>query len=308
MEVSLKDQVVIVTGAGGGLGRVYALTCAANGAAVVVNDVEAEPGSGRSAAAESVVAEIEAAGGVAAPSGWSVASVDGAEEILACALDNFGTIDAVVHNAGVLRNDPLERIAVDDIDFHLRVHVNGAFYLTSAAFPVMKAKGYGRFVFATSSSGVFGNPGQAAYGASKTALIGLSNVVALEGMDHGILSNCLLPHSPTRMVEEDLAFAELLAHLAETGATREAVAPIVAYLASPLCTVTHQSFVARGGRYSRVFTGMTKGWRTERATIARPEDVAAHIDEIMSTDVYAIPGSLVEEHAALDAFDASAIA
>jgi NAD(P)-dependent dehydrogenase (short-subunit alcohol dehydrogenase family) len=303
----LQGQVVIVTGAGGGLGRSYALSCAANGAAVVVNDIETEPGSGGSAAADSVVAEIVAAGGSAAACGASVASVDGADAILTCALDNFGTVDAVVHNAGVLRNDPLERISLDDIDFHLRVHVHGALYLTSAAFTLMKAKEYGRFVFASSSSGVFGNPAQAAYGASKSALVGFSNVVALEGREHNIFSNCILPHAPTRLVEEDPAFTELLAHLTETGATREVVAPLVAYLASSLCTVTHESFVARGGRYCRVFTGMTPGWQAGRGVVVSPADVADHIDDIMNTSGFVIPGSLVEEHKALDQFDAAVL-
>lgn len=303
----MRGQVVIVTGAGGGLGRTYALTCAANGAAVVVNDIESEPGSQRSAPAEAVAANIVTAGGSAVACGASVATVDGADAILACAVDNFGTVDAVVHNAGVLRNDPLERIAVDDIELHLRVHVHGAMYLTSAAFPLMKAKSYGRFVFASSSSGVFGNPAQAAYGASKSALVGLSNVIALEGREHNILSNCLLPHAPTRLIEDDPDFADLLAHLTATGATREVVAPLVAYLASSLCTVTHGSFVARGGRYCRVFTGMTSGWQAGRGVVVSPIDVADHIDEIMDTGNYAIPGSLIEEHEALDRFDAGSV-
>jgi NAD(P)-dependent dehydrogenase (short-subunit alcohol dehydrogenase family) len=298
----LHDRVVIVTGAGGGLGRVYALACAAEGAAVVVNDIAEELGSGYSPSAAAVVKEIEEAGGIAAACTSSVSSPEGADEILSVALDNFGTVDAVVHNAGVLKNAPLEAVSSADLDYHLHVHVHGSMNLTSSALPVMKAKKYGRFVFVSSSSGVFGNPEQAAYGTSKSAIMGFSNVVALEGAAYNICSNVILPHAPTRLVENDPNFRELLDHLMETGATREAVAPLVTYLASDACSVTHEAFVARGGRFCRVFVGLTRGWQAPRGVPVGSNDVASHMNAILDTAEFSIPGSLIQEHEALDQF------
>lgn len=196
-----EGKVVIVTGAGGGLGRCHALAFAERGAKVVVNDLGgAVDGTGAGDAAEAVVDEIKAAGGEAVANKASVSDRDGAKSIVQTAVDAYGTVDVLVNNAGILRDKSFKNMSLDDFDLVMQVHMMGSAYVTHAAWPIMYEKNYGRVVFTSSSSGIYGNFGQANYGAAKMAMLGLMNVLALEGASHNIKVNCLAPGAATRMI------------------------------------------------------------------------------------------------------------
>jgi len=289
-DISFLDRVAIVTGAGGGLGRTYALELATRGAAVVVNDLggsAAGVGSDASAA-QKVVDEITAKGGSAVASHDSVSTPDGGQAIVQTALDNFGKVDIVINNAGILRDKTFVKLEHQDLDAVLDVHLKGAFHVSQPAFRVMKEHGYGRFVFTASNAGVFGNFGQTNYGAAKMGLVGLSNVLSLEGAKANIKSNVICPIAKTRMTEE------LLGPLAEL-VEPELVTPMVVYLASEACGYTHEVFSAGGGRYARVFVGLAPGWFAGKGVEVSAEDVAAHIDDIRNQDGYVVPGSVTDE-------------
>ncbi|MCI0543784.1 MAG: SDR family NAD(P)-dependent oxidoreductase, partial [Actinobacteria bacterium] len=225
--MTLDGRVAIVTGAGGGLGRTYALELGRRGARVVVNDLGGGvDGTGASSsAADAVVAEIVAAGGEAVASYDSVAEEEGGAAMVQTALDAFGTVDVVVSNAGILRDKSFANMTSDEVNPVLDVHLRGGFAVSLPAFRVMKEKGYGRFVFATSGSGLFGNFGQANYAAAKMGLVGLSNVIAIEGAKYDIKSNAVAPIARTRMTED------LLGPLVEM-VDPELVTPLVVYLCS----------------------------------------------------------------------------
>jgi NAD(P)-dependent dehydrogenase (short-subunit alcohol dehydrogenase family) len=283
-EITFDGRVAIVTGAGGGLGRTYALELARRGAQVVVNDLGGSVNGegGDDAAAQRVVDEIKSAGGEATPNYDSVSSPEGGESIVKTAVDAYGKVDIVINNAGILRDKSFAKMSWEDLDLVLDVHLKGAFYVSQPAFKVMKENGYGRFVFTSSNSGVFGNFGQANYGAAKMGLVGLSNVLAIEGAKAGILSNVVCPVAGTRMTEELLGdFAKLL--------KPETVTPLVTFLASEACTFTHEAFSAAGGRYARVFVGLAPGWYGGKDTIATAEDVLDHIDQIENQEGYIVP-------------------
>jgi NAD(P)-dependent dehydrogenase (short-subunit alcohol dehydrogenase family) len=283
-EITFDGRVAIVTGAGGGLGRTYALELARCVAQVVVNDLGGSVNGegGDDAAAQKVVDEIKSAGGQATPNYDSVSSPEGGESIVKTAVDAYGKVDIVINNAGILRDKSFAKMSWEDLDLVLDVHLKGAFYVSQPAFKVMKENGYGRFVFTSSNSGVFGNFGQANYGAAKMGLVGLSNVLAIEGAKAGILSNVVCPVAGTRMTEELLGdFAKLL--------KPETVTPLVTFLASEACTFTHEAFSAAGGRYARVFVGLAPGWYGGKDTIATAEDVLDHIDQIENQEGYIVP-------------------
>jgi NAD(P)-dependent dehydrogenase (short-subunit alcohol dehydrogenase family) len=289
-DISFLDRVAIVTGAGGGLGRTYALELATRGAAVVVNDLggsAAGVGSDASAA-QKVVDEITAKGGSAVASHHSVSTPEGGQAIVQTALDNFGKVDIVINNAGILRDKTFAKLEHEDLDAVLEVHLKGAFHVSQPAFRVMKEHGYGRFVFTASNAGVFGNFGQTNYGAAKMGLVGLSNVLSLEGAKANIKSNVICPIARTRMTEE------LLGPLAEL-VEPELVTPMVVYLASEACGYTHEVFSAGGGRYARVFVGLAPGWFAGKGVEVSAEDVATHIDDIRKQDGYIVPGSVTDE-------------
>jgi NAD(P)-dependent dehydrogenase (short-subunit alcohol dehydrogenase family) len=198
--MSFENKVAVVTGAGGGLGRCHAIEFAKRGARVVVNDLGGSvDGTGDGDAADAVVAEIEALGGVAVANKDSVSEPDSAKRIIECAIDAFGTIDILVNNAGILRDKTFKKMTVEDFDLVMQVHLNGSAYVTHAAWPIMYEKQYGRIVFTSSGSGIFGNFGQANYGAAKMGMLGLANVLALEGASHNVHVNCLGPGAATRM-------------------------------------------------------------------------------------------------------------
>ncbi len=289
-DINFDGRVAIVTGAGGGLGRTYALDLATRGAAVVVNDLggTVDGVGGDASAAQRVVDEITAAGGRAVASYDSVSTPQGGEGVVRTALEAFGRVDIVINNAGILRDKSFAKLEWADLDAVLDVHLRGAFFVSRPAFLSMKENGYGRFVFTASNAGVFGNFGQSNYGAAKAGLVGLSNVLAIEGAKSNIASNVIMPVAKTRMTEEILGpFADALAP--------EAVTPMVTFLASEACTLTHEVFSAVGGRYARVFTGLTPGWFAGKGVVPTAEDIAAHIEEIENRDGYIVPTSVADE-------------
>ncbi len=292
--VSLEGRVAIVTGAGGGLGRVYALELARAGASVVVNDVggSVDGTAGTDSPAQSVVAEIEAMGGTAIASADSVATVEGGEALVRAAVDRFGRVDVLVNNAGILRDRSFAKLDWDDFAAVHDVHLRGAAHVTKPAFQQMREQGYGRLVFVSSNAGTFGNFGQAAYGSAKAGIIGLSNVLAIEGGRDGILSNVVCPIARTRMTESIFA---------PGSAEPEHVAGLVVYLASEACAVTHTVFSAGAGRYSRVFTGLSEGWVAPGGEPASAEDVAVHLEQICDTGRFTTPQSAADELAELSA-------
>ena len=294
MTIRFDGRVAIVTGAGNGLGRAHALGLASRGAKVVVND----PGGavdgkgGDHAAADKVVAEIKAAGGQAVPNYDSVADPKTAANIVKTAVDSFGTIDIVVNNAGVLRDKTFHNMTVDDFDFVVKVHFLGTAYVTHAAWPIMRAKAYGRVVVTSSNSGIYGNFGQANYGGAKLAVVGFMNALRLEGQKYNVLVNALAPVAGTRMTES-LMTPEMLARLDPAF-----VSPMVAYLCSEQCQRTGDIWSAGAGYFARIEYREAPGLRIEgRAPTV--EDVADNIDKIADLSTNKVFRTSSEEVAAV---------
>jgi NAD(P)-dependent dehydrogenase (short-subunit alcohol dehydrogenase family) len=303
--ISFAGRVAIITGAGGGLGRDYALDLARRGAAVVVNDLgtNSDGTGGPSRMADSVVEEIRAAGLSAVASYDSVATAEGGEAIVATAMKAFGRVDVLINNAGILRNAPFDELEDSAIDAMLSVHLKGAFNVTRPAYRLMKRQRYGRILFASSAAGVFGNAEQAAYGAAKAGLVGLMNVLSQEGRAHGVLCNALLPTAESRMGAQMSAtqmkeFGEVFAmagpYLGNSG-TPPFVTPLVVYLVSEACSSTHGIYSASLGRYARVFVAASNGWIGPRDRAPTAEDVEAHFTTICDQQNVTVPGSLRDE-------------
>jgi NAD(P)-dependent dehydrogenase (short-subunit alcohol dehydrogenase family) len=290
MPITFDGRVAVVTGAGGGLGREYALELGRRGARVVVNDLGgAVDGTGSStAAADVVVEEIRGSGGEAVPNYDSVSTREGGAAVIQCALDTFGTVDVVINNAGILRDHSFANMTFDEIDAVIDVHLRGAFHVSQPAFVVMKEKGYGRFVHTTSASGLFGNFGQANYGAAKAGIMGLSNVLAIEGAKYNVKSNAVAPIARTRMTEDLLGpFADMV--------DPKQVMPMVVYLCSEANEYTHEIFTVGGGRYGRIFLGTNRGWLAGQGVVPEVEQVAEHIDEVRDISQFEVPLSNNEE-------------
>lgn len=300
MAIDFTGQAVIVTGAGRGLGRLYALDLARRGAAVVVNDLgtTSEGRGSESNVADGVVAEITAAGGVAVASYDSVDTPDGAAAIVTAAVGHFGRLDAVVSNAGIFHTLEFDRITADQWRQMCSVHLDGSFYLSQPAFRVMKQQGYGRFVFISSSAGVFGQPNSAHYAAAKAGIVGLANVIAIEGAAHGIGANTVLPFGFSRMVTDTVGGdAEQLKQESEflRAIAPELVVPVVVFLASRSCAFTHHVYSAFAGRFARVFVGLGDGWVAGQDSIPTAEDVAANLQAMSATSPFVVPDSIVDE-------------
>ncbi|MBV8967260.1 MAG: SDR family NAD(P)-dependent oxidoreductase [Mycobacteriaceae bacterium] len=274
-ELRFDDRVVVVTGAGRGLGRAYALLLAARGARVVVND------SGVSATGEGVDAgpaqeaaqEIMAAGGEAVACTDTVATPAGGQAIIATALDRYGRIDVLIHNAGIVRRASLKEMTYQDFDAVVDVHLRGAFYVVRPAFPVMCQSGYGRVVLTSSIGGLYGNRGVANYAVAKAGILGLSNAVALEGAAEGVKCNVIVPAAVTRMAD-----GLDTSHYPPMGP--ELVAPAVGWLAHETCSVTGEIIVAIAGRVARAAVAETPGVYRPSWSI---EDVGELIDVIRDT-------------------------
>ncbi len=289
-DIRFDGRVAVITGAGGGLGKTYALDMARRGASVVVNDLggSADGTGGGSSMADATVKEITEAGGTAVANYDSVATPEGGKAIIQTALDNFGKVDILVNNAGILRDKSFLKLEPANLDAVIDVHLKGAFFVTQPAFASMKDNGYGRIVMASSGAGIFGNFGQTNYGAAKMGLVGLMNVLAVEGAKYNIKVNSIAPIAKTRLTEQ------LLGGLADA-LDPAFVTPLVTYLCSEKCELTHEIFDVGGGRYARVFVGMAKGWVAPKGKVPAAEDVFEHIDVIRDREGYTIPDSIADE-------------
>ena len=247
--------------------------------------------------ADEVVTEILARGEVAVPSYDSVATAEGGEAIVGTALDHFGRLDAVVSNAGIFDTFPFDELPAENWRRMLNVHVDGSFYLSQPAYRVMKSHGGGRFVFISSSAGLFGQPNSAHYAAAKAGIVGLANVIAVEGAPHGILANTVLPFGYSRMVVETVGDRDELGDDVPflRSIEPELVVPMVVFLASRECTFTHQNFSACAGRFARVFVGLGEGWVAEPGTPPTAESIEEHLVEVAATEPFSVPGSIFDE-------------
>jgi len=281
MTIRFDGQVAIVTGAGGGLGRAHALALAARGARVVVNDLGgARDGSGGSAtAAEAVVAEIEAAGGEAMVSAASVTDAAAVEAMVAEVMARWGRIDILVNNAGILRDKSFAKMELDDFRRVMDVHLMGAVHCTKAVWEIMRAQNYGRIVMTTSSSGLFGNFGQANYGAAKMALVGLMQTLAIEGAKNDIRVNALAPTAHTRMTED-------LQGLPLEALGPELVTPGLLHLVSRDAP-TRAILAAGAGGFERAYVTLTQG--DFAVGPDAPEQVAARFDAISDRENEIVP-------------------
>jgi NAD(P)-dependent dehydrogenase (short-subunit alcohol dehydrogenase family) len=271
-DLRFDGRVAVVTGGGRGLGRSYALLLASQGAKVVVNDPGGTlSGSGADETpADDVVREIAAAGGEAVASTDSVATPAGGKAIIDSALDRFGRIDILIHNAGNVRRAPLREMTYDDFEAVLDVHLRGAFHVVRPSFPVMCDAGYGRIVLTSSIGGLYGNQGVANYAVAKAGVIGLSNVAAMEGIEHGVKSNVIVPAAVTRMAEgiDTSAYPPMGSDL---------VAPAVGWLAHESCSITGEILIALAGRVATAVVAETPGVYRPSWTIA---DVGDHMTAI----------------------------
>ncbi len=266
MAISFENRVALVTGAGTGLGRSHALMLAGRGAQVVVND-PATDADGNSAA-QAVVDEIVASGGRAVANMGSVASKDAAQEMVDLAVSEFGKIDILINNAGILRDRSFAKSDMDDFDLVIAVHLLGSAYCSRAAFPVMKENNFGRIVMTTSNSGLYGNFGQANYSAAKAGLIGLMNTLAIEGAKNNILVNSLAPMAATAMTEGGMP-QELLDRFHPEYASAGAL-----MLASEEFAETGVILSAAAGHYARVRVTSSPGFQFAADSVS-PDEVLA---------------------------------
>ncbi len=275
-DLRFDGRVAVVTGAGRGLGRSYAMLLASRGAKVVVNDSGGSlAGEGMDTVpADHVVGEITAAGGQAVACTESVTTREGGNAIIQTALEHYGRLDILIHNAGNVRRGSLKEMSYEDFDAVLDVHLRGAFNVVRPAFPVMCEAGYGRIVLTSSIGGLYGNHGVANYAAAKAGVIGLSNVAALEGAADGVICNVIVPAAVTRMAAgiDTSAYPPMGA---------EFVAPVVGWLAHQTCSVTGEVFIALAGRVARAVIAESAGVHRPEWTV---EDVAEYLDAIRNIE------------------------
>lgn len=292
---AFTGRVVIVTGAGGGLGRAYARELASHGASVVVNDI----GVGPDGSARTVVEEIVAAGGTAVADTHSVADPEGAQGIARTALEAFGRIDGLINNAGILRKASFAKTDPATFRETLEVHLHGSFLVARAVWPHLRERGYGRILNTTSSAGLLGAVGSTSYACAKTGIVGLTRIMAIEGERSGIKVNALAPIALTRMTED----------LPLEGWTPERldpakVAPAAAWLVHEDCEVTGEIYTAGGGRVARFFIGMTEGHYQDGLTL---QDVLDNVERIRDRTGYHLPLSPTDEFAHLQKHFAAAV-
>jgi NAD(P)-dependent dehydrogenase (short-subunit alcohol dehydrogenase family) len=309
-ELRFDGQVAVITGAGGGLGKQYALLLAARGARVVVNDTGGSvTGAGSDvAAAEAAVAEIRERGGQAVADTHSVTSPEGGQAIVGAALSAWGRVDIVINNAGIVGDAPFEDMTADRLDPLIDVHLKGAFNVTRPAWTVMRRQRHGRIVNTCSAAGILGSARMSNYGAAKTGLIGLTRVLAAEGAGHDIRVNAVAPIAFTRMLahsvegatgqpaaENDTAAQAALEDLVAQYLPRldpALVAPVVAFLAHPDCPVSGEIYTVGAGHVARFFIGRTKGLYRPSLSV---EDVRDRLDEIRDEAGYTVPRGPADE-------------
>ncbi|MDT3445608.1 MULTISPECIES: SDR family NAD(P)-dependent oxidoreductase [unclassified Pseudofrankia] len=291
-EIRFDGRAVIVTGAGRGLGRSHALLLASRGAQVVVNDLGAALRGGGSSTgpAQSVVTEIEQAGGLAVPHYGDVTTQECGESMVATALEHFGRVDAIICNAGYSKHAPVLDSDIGQLDEMLRVHVHGAFHAIRAAWPTFVAQNCGRVVVTSSSAGLYGGTTRVSYSTAKMGLLGLARGFAIDGAENGINVNVVAPGAATRL--SDGMKDEVLREKLRREAPAELVSPVFAWLAHPDCNVSGQFFHATSGRVARVLVGETHGYARRDLSV---EDVRDHWADICSEDAgYLHPSSNYE--------------
>ena len=290
-ELRYDGKVAIVTGAGGGLGRSHAMLLASRGAKVVVNDLGGSvdgSGDGSLSPAEKVVAEIKEAGGEAVADGNTVSTQEGGKAIVQTALDNFGRVDIVINNAGILRDKSFRNMSPELLNPVLDVHLQGSFWTTQAAWEIMREQNFGRIVNTSSAAGIFGNFGQTNYGAAKAGIVGLTNVLAIEGAKYNIKANVLAPGAKTRMTED------LMGAMAggDIDMSPEQVSPIVAYLCHDDCPVSGEIYSAAAGRVGRIFIAACVGYFDKELSIEKIRD---NFEQIRNEEGYQVPKNATEE-------------
>ena len=278
MSIRFDDQVAIVTGAGGGIGKEHAIELARRGAKVVVNDLGGSvDGSGTSDAAEAVVQQIKDAGGEAMANGASVTDLSAIQDMVKEVMDKWGRIDILVNNAGILRDKSFHNVTLDDFNLVMDVHFQGTLNCTHTIYPIMREQGYGRIVFTSSSSGVYGNFGQSNYGAAKMAIVGLMNTLKIEGQKYNVFSNSITPVAYTRMTEG------LIPEDFGKNLQPEYVTPAVIYLSGK--DAPNGVIIAAGaGVYARIITHETMGVSLGTGEDMTPENIAANWDTISDMD------------------------
>ncbi len=290
-ELRFDDRVAVITGAGRGLGRAYALLLASKGAKVVVNDIGGDMrGDGPDAGpAQEVVNEIKAAGGEAVACTDSVATVAGGKAIIQCALDNFGRVDIVIPNAGNVRYGLLDEIPQDEFEAVLDVHLHGAWNIVRPAFELMTKAGYGRIVLTSSISGLYGNARCVNYAMSKTSMVGLNSVAAIEGAGRGVKSNIIIPAAVTRM-SEGIDISQF------PPMDPDLVAAVVGWLAHESCSVTAEMFISAAGRVARAYVAETVGVFLSDWTIEQVGDRIGEIRDMTNPLHFAPAPSGMGEH------------
>jgi NAD(P)-dependent dehydrogenase (short-subunit alcohol dehydrogenase family) len=309
-ELRFDDQVAVITGAGGGLGKQYALLLASRGARVVVNDTggSVTGGGSNTEAAHAAAEEIRQRGGQAVADTHSVTSPEGGKAIIDAALRAWGRVDIVINNAGIVGDAPFEDMTAERLEPLLDVHVSGAFNVTRPAWTVMRERRYGRILNTCSAAGILGAERMSNYGTAKTGLIGFTRVLAAEGADHNIKVNAIAPIAYTRMlahsvdgatgqqaVENEAAAQAVLDNLVGQYLQRldpALVAPVAAFLVHQECPVSGEIYTVGAGHVARFFIGRTRGFYRPGLTV---EDVRDHLDEIRDEAGYTVPGGPADE-------------
>jgi NAD(P)-dependent dehydrogenase (short-subunit alcohol dehydrogenase family) len=305
-DLRFDEQVAVITGAGGGLGKHYALLLAARGARVVVNDIGGSvTGDGSNAGAATAVAEeIRQRGGEAVADSHSVTSPEGGKAMIDSALAAWGRVDIVINNAGIVGDAPFEDMTPERFEPLVDVHLKGAFHVTRPAWKVMREQRYGRIVNTCSAAGILGAEGMSNYGAAKTGLIGFTRVLAAEGADHDIKVNAISPIAYTRMLahsvegasqQDDPSAQAVLDDLVGQYLQKldpALVAPVVAFLAHRDCPVSGEIYTVGAGHVARFFIGRTQGFYSPVLSV---EDVRDHLGEIRDEAGYTVPGGPADE-------------
>ena len=278
MTIRFDDKVAVVTGAGGGIGKEHAIELAKRGAKVVVNDLGGSvDGSGASDAANEVVELIKTVGGEAIANGASVTDLAAVKAMVAQTMEEWGRIDILVNNAGILRDKSFHKVSLDDFNLVMDVHFQGSLNCTHTIFPIMREQEYGRIIFTSSSSGVFGNFGQTNYGSAKMAMVGLMNTLKIEGQNKNVFSNSITPVAYTRMTEG------LIPEDFGKNLQPEFVTPAVIYLASE--NAPNGAIMAAGaGVFSRIFIHETMGVSLGMGEDMTPENIQANWDKISNME------------------------